>query len=52
MAGKYSQIINTHKKQYVLKVNRLNYTMSNKSSLVLFLTSDEDQNLHVKMVKN
>ena len=42
-----------HKKQYVLKVDRLNYTiMSNKSSLVLFLTSDEDQNLHVKMVKN
>ena len=26
--------------------------MSNKSSLVPFLTSDEDQNLHVKMVKN
>ena len=26
--------------------------MSNKSSLVPFLTGDEDQNLHVKMVKN
>ena len=26
--------------------------MSNKSSPVPFLTSDEDQNLHVKMVKN
>ena len=26
--------------------------MSNKSSLVPFLTSDEDQNLHVKMVVN
>ena len=26
--------------------------MSNKSSLVPFLTGDEDQNLHVKIVKN
>ena len=53
MAGKYSLTINNHKKQYVLKVDRLNYIMiSNKSSPVLFLTSDEDQNLHVKMVKN
>ena len=26
--------------------------MSNKSSLVPFLTGDDDQNLHVKMVKN
>ena len=53
VAGKYSLTINNHKKQYVLKVDRLNYIMiSNKSSPVLFLTSDEDQNLHVKMVKN
>ena len=38
---------------YVLKVDRLNYTiMSNRSSLVPFLTGDEDQNLQVKMVKN
>ena len=53
LAGKYSLTINYHKKQYVLKVDRLNNIMiSNKSSPVLFLTSDEDQNLHVKMVKN
>ena len=53
VAGKYSLTINNHKKQYVLKVDRLNYIMiSNKSSPVLFLTSDEDQNLHVKMIKN
>ena len=38
---------------HVLKVDRLNYTiLSNKSSLVPFLTGDEDQNLHVKMAKN
>ena len=53
VAGKYSLTINNYKKQNVLKVERLNYIMiSNKSSPVLFLTSDEDQNLHVKMVKN
>ncbi len=35
------------------RVNRLDYIlMFNESSVVPFLTDDESQNLHVKMVKN
>ena len=53
LAAKYSLTTNTHKKQNVLKVDRLNYTYeSNEGSPVSFLAHDESQNLHVKMDKN
>ena len=42
-----------HNKQNTLKLDTLNYTMMLiVDSLVLFLTGDESQNLHVKLVKN
>ena len=53
LAGKYSLRTNSHKKQNVLKVYRLNYIYeSNKSSPVSSLADEESQNLHVKMDKN
>ena len=52
LAVKYLQTRNSHTKQNILKVHRLNYIlMSNESSLVLFLAHGESQNLHVKMDK-